>query len=198
MLLTPLLSLVTDVWFVGDSYVSRAEERAVLLKKDRNLGLSCVQGIFWAGQGGMKWAQLKTTLQYKLLYNEPPRALVLHVGSNDLGMLKSIELRHAMKDDLLYILSMLQGSVLIVSAILPRLKWDRTSIPTNKIDKTRRQLNRHLRNLVEHDHGIFVSHEDITADTPGLYAHDGVHLSDVGCDLFLLGISTALEQVFME
>ncbi len=43
--------------------------------------------------------------------------------------------------------------------------------------------------------GTFVAQPDIITDTPGLYLPDGVHLSDVGLDLFALNLTEALRQL---
>ena len=42
--------------------------------------------------------------------------------------------------------------------------------------------------------GVFIDHLEITADTPGLYKSDGVHLSDIGSDIFMLDIREALQD----
>lgn len=173
-----------------------AEQRAIFRHREHSLGLSSIAGISWSGSRGMKWAHLKHTLQYMALHKPSPKAIVIHLGSNDLGTVKSVDLRHAMKDDIFSLFKTFPNTTLIVSALLPRIVWDRTSIPVDKLEKKRKQLNRFLKRMVEHDNGIFVKHEDITADTVGLYFRDGVHLSDIGNDLLLLGFRDALETVF--
>ena len=57
-------------------------------------------------------------------------------------------------------------------------------------------LNRFLKRLVLYLGGQFIEHEDIKADTPGFYFRDGVHLSDIGTDLFLLSCRDTLECIF--
>ena len=173
-----------------------AEQRAVFRHREHNLGLSKIAGIRWSGLHRMKWTQLSHTLQFMALHNPTPKAIVLHLGSNDIGTDKSIVLRHAMRQDIISLFETFPDTTLILSALLPRIVWDKTCTPVVKLEKTRKQLNRFLRRLVVHDGGIFVNHEDITVDTPGLFFRDGVHLSDVGNDLFLLNVTDALEEVF--
>ena len=97
------LSFISDLWIIGDSYVYWAEQRAAHRQLQHNLSLRQIKGISWAGSRGMKWSQLKHALQYLALHNPSPKAILIHLGSNDLGSLKSIEMRHAMKEDILSI-----------------------------------------------------------------------------------------------
>ena len=48
----------------------------------------------------MKWQQLLPKIQYAALHNAAPKAIVVHVGSNDLAYQKGVVLIHNMKDDL--------------------------------------------------------------------------------------------------
>ncbi len=186
---------VSDVWFVGDSFVHWAERRAVFRQIQNSLGVKGISSITWEGSRGMKWELLMQTIQYLALRESCPKVIFIHLGSNNIGSSSCSYLRAVMKRDILNIVSMFPNAKLVVSAMLPRLVWNRTLISVDKIEKKRRYFNRFLRRLVCYLGGQFVSHEEITADTPGLFFGDGVHLSDVGTDLFLMAFKDCLETM---
>ena len=185
--------LFSDVWFIGDSYVYWAERRAWARHIGTNLGVSNIGAIHWDGVRGMRWGRVRERLQHLALYNQVPKAIMLHVGGNDLGMCKSVVLSHLMREDILFIFRTFPRVRLIVSGLVPRLNWPRSAWEAPALERVRKQLNGFIRRLVQHDGGIFLPHSDISVDTPGFYYKDGVHLSDVGTDLFLLSFRDALE-----
>lgn len=186
----------TDIWFVGDSYIHWAEQRALQRGISRILGVRGVnQNIVWSGHRGMRWDELNRDIQFLAMHNPVPRILIIHLGSNDLGDVRCSVMRRSLRSDILALHDMFPHTRICVSAMLPRIIWSRSPIPVAKIERKRRLLNRFLRRLVTFIGGRYVAHEDITSDTPGLYFRDGVHLSDVGSDLFLLSFKTLLEEL---
>lgn len=144
----------------------------------------------------MRWADLKPKVQWLAQHNEAPRAILVHLGGNDLGQTVGCCLEHAIKQDLAFIQCMFPKCKIIFSQVVPRLVWTQTEIPPRKIEIKRRHLNRCARRLVINLlKGIYVAHPDITTDTPGFYLPDGVHLSDVGLDLFTLSLTEALQSL---
>ncbi|MES9883958.1 MAG: SGNH/GDSL hydrolase family protein [Sedimenticola sp.] len=186
----------TDVWIVGDSYVRRLHERACHRRIDNSLQQPHIRNINWMGYGGLRWGALRQKIQYAAIHGSAPKAIVIALGSNDLGLTKGCPLIHDMRRDLHAVQAMFPETKIIFSALLPRLVWLRTDIPVDKIETKRKQINRTVRRFVTNIlHGSFVSHPDITADCPGMYHTDGVHLSDIGNDLFMLNIKEALEYI---
>lgn len=142
----------------------------------------------------MKWHQLLPKLQYAALHNAVPKAIVIHVGSNDLANLKGVAIIHNMKEDLINIIQTYTNSTIFVSAMLPRIVWSSTPVP-DKMEAKRKFINRVIRRFVMYNgRGVFIDHPEITADTPGLYITDGVHLSDIGSDILMLDIREALQD----
>jgi hypothetical protein len=66
--------------------------------------------------------------------------------------------------------------------------------PLTKINRKRTHVNNCMRRFMNFNGGKFLSHSDISSDTPGLYFRDGVHLSDVGYDFMLLSIRDLLDE----
>ena len=188
-------SLFSDVWIIGDSYIHWAEQRAATRHVASNLGIPGITSIKWLGIRGMHWDQLMNKIQYLGLHNAAPRAIMLHLGSNDIGSVRCNVLRQVFRRDILALAKMFPTAVLMVSAMLPRMAWS-ASISRDKVEKKRKLLNRFLRRLISYIGGSFITHEEITTDTPGFYFRDGIHLSDVGCDMFLLSCKDSLENVF--
>ena len=183
---------VSDVWIIGDSYIHWAERRAWIRHLSNDLGVAAVERIKWDGTRGMRWAQLRQRLQHLALFNPAPKVILLHVGGNDLGLTKGVVLRRAIKDDIQSISEMYPNVKLIVSGLVPRMAWPRSEWPVPKVEKVRKYVNNFTRRLVAHAGGMFIQHADITPETPGFYFRDGVHLSDIGTDLFLFNIKEAL------
>ena len=71
--------------------------------------------------------------------------------------------------------------------------WDKTCIQVVKLEKTRKQLNRFLRCLVEHNGGIFINHEDISVVVCCFFE---LGLGLVGNDLVLLNATCFGEGFF--
>jgi len=71
--------------------------------------------------------------------------------------------------------------------ILARLAWASGS----KLDRKRRRVNRYGRQLVGTINGDFLSVE-IDSETPGFYRNDGIHLSQVGLEMFLDAVKDKL------
>lgn len=186
--------LITDVWVAGDSYITRLEERAYNRRIQSNLGASNVQMVHWIHEPGMHWPRLRPEIQFHALHNYPPRAIVIHVGSNDLAKVKSVVSVHDMKDDLQHLVDTYPNTKIMFSAMFPRIVWTRTKNP-EKMEPKRKEINRVIRRFMQYKgRGVFIEHPEITTDTPGLYGRDGIHLSDIGSDIFMLDIREALRM----
>lgn len=56
--------------------------------------------IWWQGKGGTKLRHLLPKIRHLLQYEDPPHFLVLHCGVNDIGQIKSSELREKIEKSL--------------------------------------------------------------------------------------------------
>lgn len=190
--------LFSDVWFVGDSYIKRLHQNVIRRGMSDNMGVGNVAHIRWIGVSGMRWNSLKNKIQYTALHNPPPRAVIVHLGSNDIELVKSHELERDMRQDLAFLHSTFPRSRIIVSAALPRLVWSRSDTPINLIERKRTHLNRCIRRFVINMiGGIFVAHDNIvhSENKQDLYLSDGVHLSDTATDMFAANFSEVLRQL---
>ena len=142
----------------------------------------------------MHWSEFNQMLQLQCLHSRPPKYLVIHLGSNDLTSTTGCELEHKVRGDIDLWMSNLPNTTFIFSELLPRLSWGSTVIPFQKIEKKRKHFNNRMRRFIHAKGGYFVKH-DINIDTPGMYFRDGVHLSDVGYDMFLLSLTSLFENI---
>ncbi|KAL8202986.1 UNVERIFIED_CONTAM: hypothetical protein K2H54_034715 [Gekko kuhli] len=107
------------VLICGHSYIFWAAHRARRTSVGTQLGLSQWAQVEWLGRRGLQWAGL-----LRLLFQEwdgpPPDVLMVHLGGNDLGLIKGKALVLQAGEDLRYIRSCWPGTVVVWSAIVPR------------------------------------------------------------------------------
>lgn len=121
-----------------------------------------------------------------------PNIVILHLGEDAIGRVKTLMLLADFKQELVSIHRLLPGSVLIFSEVLPRIDW---SFPTtNFFDKIRRRFNKSMEKFFPLLDGFSFRHKDLEGFLPGFYLHDGHVLSEVGLDIFNLGIQEMVEM----
>ncbi|CAG2204727.1 unnamed protein product [Mytilus edulis] len=123
----------------------------------------------------------------------PPQILIIHLGSNDLGLIKEKELIEQIRLDIMRLHVLLPNLSLVWSEILPRRYWH---LAKNQvaINSTRKRVNAAVQYIQEElNHGLVICHPNIKAQDRDLFRLDGVHLSDVGNDVFLNNVQGALE-----
>lgn len=126
-------------------------------------------------------------------YWPSPAVIIIHAGGNDIGQQKSIELMFAMKRDLQRFRLAFPHCVFVFSEIVPRLLWFSSS-QLKPLEKVRRRINRSLEKFMPSVGGFSYRHVDLEGGIPGLYRSDSIHLSDVGLDLFNLGLQSCIEM----
>ena len=62
------------------------------------------------------------------------------------------------------------------------------------MEKMRKRINRAMSKFMPQLGGLAYRHVDLEGGFTGLYRQDGVHLSDVGIDIFNLGLQYGIEQ----
>jgi len=120
-----------------------------------------------------------------------PRALLLHVGGNDLGNYSTKELIKHLKFAIYVVNRMLPTTSFIFSSILPRRSW-RYSSNCIAMENARKRVNRAIRTFFQYNGAYVVTHPDLEDCHPSLFK-DGVHLSFLGNDIFINIIQGALE-----
>ena len=88
--------------------------------------------------------------------------------------------------------TLLGGGEVVWSEIIPREQW-RGARSTAAIEMSRRRINRSLQKFTAQQGLGFIRHSLLGRHAYGNFELDGVHLSDLGMDVFLLNIKVALE-----
>ncbi|XP_052674467.1 uncharacterized protein LOC128156393 isoform X2 [Crassostrea angulata] len=184
---------VVKVWIVGSSIIWQAFSHA-RLNGGSNLDFSPMEAnIWWQGKGGMRWRHLLPKIRQMLRYEDPPHFLVLHCGGNDIGQIKSSELREKMEQSLDALSPLLPRTKIIWSQILPRLKW-RNARDNNALNKTRVRVNSFVATKLLAHQGGYIRYQKITPSDKSLFKGDGVHLTEKGNEIFLKTLKKAFKR----
>ena len=141
----------------------------------------------------MQWEQLNVQLARLCQLWPMPSILVIHLGGNDLGKCKTLDLLFKIKGDLQRFGLAFPGTVVAFSEIIPRLSW-LSSEQRRVMEKMRKRVNRALEKYMPQIGGFSYRHVDLEGGYPGLYRRDGVHLSEVGVDIFNVGLQNIVEK----
>ncbi|XP_078542054.1 uncharacterized protein LOC144827725 [Lissotriton helveticus] len=182
------------IWIVGHSFIKRAQLQARLRYFGSMLGFNeRLFNIVWKGKGGMLWKDLIPALDSWLVGGVCPDVLVLHLGENDLGLVKGVVLLRAMKKDLSLLHQHWSGCHVLWTELVPRRVW-RNALKPKAIDKSRRKVNLEVSRFCS-DLGFGrIVHSDICYDAVEFFKSDGVHLSGIGMDLYLLELREVLSR----
>nr|XP_056710894.1 transmembrane protein 68-like [Euleptes europaea] len=95
----------------------------------------------------MRWGALVPTLRLRAAAGGPPDVLVVQLGENDLGQMRSIDLRAAASDDLRTLAAEWRNTGLLWSDLLERRSW-RGAVDPVKVDRARQKVTSALGNVV--------------------------------------------------
>ncbi|XP_071968790.1 uncharacterized protein [Engystomops pustulosus] len=180
------------IWILGHSFIFWAKKRAGSRCYTENLNFDPEHvNVFWFGFRGMKWKKVIEEVKSLVRIWPTPNALILHVGGNDIGKVRTLEFLWELKKDLAILKCILPDTVLIFSEIIPRLLWRGE---WDFMDKIRKRINRRMQKYLPCIGGFSYRHVDLEGFVEGLYRSDSVHLSEVGLDIFNLGLQNALEH----
>lgn len=178
------LLFAADVWLLGDSIVYWAGVRAVA-RQQANLRLPDPWTIGWYGIRGMSWADFNHSLQLRILFQPPPKMIFINLGGNDMTACSMLRIFNWIHQGLDTLAAAYPDSYLVWCDILQRLHWGDTPEQNIVMESKRRRVNRFGRQQVRlHVKGEILIH-DIDYQTPGFFRADGIHLSDVGLDMYL-------------
>ncbi|XP_071126174.1 uncharacterized protein [Mytilus edulis] len=193
-LLGPAKRGVKTIWLIGSSIVYWANKEASSRPGGLHLGLQNTGAhMIWIGQRGMKWGDLNTVFEQRLLNRPLPSFLVIQLGSNDLGISTSEKLFSDIECDLLRLHALYPALKIIWSDILMRRYWHNANCG-QAIERARKRVNLRVKNLVLSIGGCAIRHSNIRAKESNLFRYDGTHLSKIGNDIYLNNLQGALEQ----
>lgn len=107
-------------------------------------------------------------------------------------MSRSVDLISSIKHDIAHSCASFTNLTIIWSEIIPRLVWAHY-IPGSCLEQFRRKVNAQVSKFVRKIGGIVVRHRELEGDNRNLLRADGVHLNDIGLDIFNLGLIGGIE-----
>ncbi|XP_053112967.1 uncharacterized protein LOC128327767 [Hemicordylus capensis] len=179
------------VLICGHSLVFWAFKRTSTSHWGSQLGFGRRASVYWLDMRGMLWDQLLPAIRDHLARFPMPLVLVLHLGENDLGRRTGLSIVQQAASDLLTLRRWMPGVRILWVNWFQRRVW-RTALDGCQLEKARRKVSAAIGKLVVAVGGDIIRQPDLAARFPELYHPDGVHLSEVGCDLFLRNIRTEL------
>ncbi|XP_077137893.1 uncharacterized protein LOC143804036 [Ranitomeya variabilis] len=180
------------VWVVGHSYIYWAKKRAEQRPGGVNLGFRNVV-VNWRGIRGLQWEKIFPEVINIAKRAKGPVILVLHAGGNDLGKRRCIDLSSTMTADIERFFHLLPGMILVWSEMVPRAVWHGAKDPRG-LERSRKKVNLKVARFVKSKFGIVVRHHQLEGDQSGLLRSDGIHLTNIGLDIFLSGLQDGIEQ----
>lgn len=136
----------------------------------------------------MRWQNLFDELSLLLQEFLVPDVLILHLGGNDIGHVKTLDQIFQIKYDLHQFKLSFPNITLFFFEIIPRLVW--LNFP---FDKVRKHINRTMAKFLSTIGGFIFRHIDLEGGIIGLFRTDGIHLSDIGLDIFNNNLQTMVE-----
>ena len=198
MLLTGMSKFILDsvsILCVGSYLIKRALIEARHRPGGASLGLQerhMRVNIWWQGYGGLRLIDLKKKLTTLFELEASPNFLILHCGWNDLGLVPLFRLRLIFKDVIEFIREKAPNTRVVWSQILPRKKW-RFSDNVEGMNRARIRLNSFIAKEVLQSGGAYIKHPDLDTHASALFLSDGVHLSEVGNNIFLNSLQGGIE-----
>lgn len=182
------------IWIIGHSFVYWAHKRAGQRCYTSNLSLPHASfKVLWKGIRGLQWNNLFCHLSALSQRWPSPNILIIHLGGNDVGKQSTLDLIFMMKQDLHRIHLSFPGTRVLFSEMVPRLVW-LSSPETKPLEKIRRRVNHSIAKFMPFLDSFSFRHVDLEGGFSGLYRQDGVHLSDVGLDIFNLDLQNMIEM----
>ncbi|XP_029472989.1 uncharacterized protein LOC115099458 [Rhinatrema bivittatum] len=180
------------VWVVGHSFIHWAANRAQHRPYGLNLELDERSWkIVWLSHRGMKWDNLLSLVEQSASQLELPKIVLIHLGGNDVGVGSCKDLIIKIKKDFGTLMNAMPETHWGWSDIIVRFKFLQSHLWCRGVKK----LNSQVGKWVVRQRGFWVRHEWAWEVIPGYFRSDGVHLSDIGIDLFNTTIQEGLTQV---
>ena len=163
---------------VGSSIVYWAGKRAL------SVGMGNLENnqIDWRGIRGMKWESLMGELTGGNI-SSTSSVICVHLGSNDISYNSAPALIEKMKQTLQFCFTNYPNSKIVYSELLSRRVWRKLSHEEG--ERRRIKVNKEISDFVRSNGGLVICHNQIRWEEKKLFRDDGVHLSDMGNDIFL-------------
>ena len=174
-----------DVWIVGDSIIRRAQH-----------SLQCYPLVRWNGKGGARLNDLTGLLSELAVSGPPPGLIIVHIGTNDLVPLDAFCIRQSLRIFMEECCARFPGAQLVWSDILPRACFF-GAFSQAKMEMKRRSINKWARKVGRRIGVAVLNHLQFKWSLFHLFRYDGVHLSQVGLELFRKNLLDCITGYFV-
>ncbi|XP_004910606.2 uncharacterized protein LOC101731247 [Xenopus tropicalis] len=186
------------VFILGHSFIYAAQRRALDRSYGINLGFNKEEVIIhWMGIRGARWSDLIPILSQMLSKHGAPNLVLIHLGGNDLGKFKAIELIRAIRKDLALAHFHLPGILFLWSEMVSRRVWTLTK-EKKPLERCRKKVNFAIAKFMKSLNMLSYRHIDLEGGGDGLYGMDNVHLSKIGYDIFNMGLQNAIDMALVK
>ncbi|XP_053229079.1 uncharacterized protein LOC128406063 [Podarcis raffonei] len=181
------------IWIVGHSIVYWAGIRARQSGRGPDLGFPQHVQVSWISRRGMRWSEFIPLIKRRVLLHGPPLAIVVQLGENDIAKVDCYTLRSTIQRDLGELVTLIPTVKIFWSQLLQRSNWQGISQP-KAAERARKRINSAVSKRVTELGGLVIYHPDITFKALALYRNDGVHLSELGNDVWLDAVIEGLKN----
>ncbi|XP_075174135.1 uncharacterized protein LOC142245371 isoform X2 [Anomaloglossus baeobatrachus] len=181
-----------SVWVLGHSYVYWAGQRAKIRPGGKSLGFVNAE-VNWRGIRGLTWSQVLPEVGNISRTAVGPVVLVLHAGGNDLCSIQMTELLTLMLVDIDKFPAFFSQVVIVWSETVPRVVL-RGARDWAGMERTRRTINHRISRFVHFKGRVIVRYRQLEGTNARLMRPDGVHLNEIGLDIFLSGLQDGIEE----
>lgn len=181
------------IWMVGHSIVHWAGVAARQSRMGPGLGLPRHIRLSWLSRRGMRWSEFLPRIRRQLLGEEPPSAIVVQLGENDLVSLDCRSLRATILSDLETLRALMPAAKIFWSRLLQRRSWRGSRCPA-AIERARSRINTAVTRKVLELGGDVIFHTEISSQRPSLFRDDGVHLSASGNEAWIGAVVAKLRS----
>lgn len=180
---------------MGHSFVRRA---AYHLQQWRKSKPACLDGMsfLWRGIGGFQIRQIWQLVEETGMLEElqSPDLIILHLGGSDMVKLGRQAVREALLTEFAWLGRTFPGARIAWSYMIPWRRWG-PEVRSRALNLSVRRLNGELAKLCSGQGRLcHIPHRLLRGDH--MFHRDGMHLSDIGTDLWIDGIRSFVRNLF--
>ena len=143
--------------------------------------------------------KIHSKIKNGLLSGKTPKSIFVHIGGNNVTNTHTCKIIRLLKREIQYLIDNFEHALVVWTFILPRLTWGEKSDPQyiKKMNDKRMSINRTLSKVIlSFKNGRSLNIKSIDTNTHGFFYKDGIHLSQVGKEMYILAISDTTQQLF--
>lgn len=143
----------------------------------------------------MRWGRVLPEIHRYAMLDRHPDILLLHVGGNDMACRPTRNIIQDIKTDLLRLWSACPQLIVVWSDLVAQRGW-RQARSVERVNKARVKVNKEVGHFVKWNGGVVVRHCDFEECPDEFLWGDGVHLNNIGIDLWSLNLQGGLETAW--